>query len=177
MVDGEVTSQCSTSRAAVLRRACISNWPHWFRRNTGDHTRLMRRMQPSPRLAGSMADRNGMKHAGLMNGPGGSMIVQWGTDDVDGKDSAARAPSDSTPTCSPTARSRRPSPAKAVPVGPVAAAERRPTPSIARRPNISGAGISYPAAISVRIEVFILRNGWLPDLALTLNVVPASVGV
>jgi hypothetical protein len=178
VVDSEVTLQSSTNRAAVLRRTCITNRLHWLRRNTGDHAWLMRGMQPSARLPGSTTDRNGMKHAGLMNGPGGKTIVLWRTNNVDGEYSAARAPSNSEgPSCAPAAGSGRPSPAKAVPVRPVATAEWRPAPSITGGPDISGAGIGYPTAIPVRIEVGVLRNGRLPDLALTLNVIPASVGV
>jgi hypothetical protein len=175
MVHSEVTLQSGTNRAAVLRRARVINWPYWLRRNTGDHTRLMRGMQARARLPGRTADRNGMKHAGLMNGADGKTIVLWRTKDIDGKH-CARAPSE-TQSCAPAAGSRRPSPAKGGPVRPVATAERRPTPRVTRCPDISGAGIGYPAAISVRIEVSILCNGRLPHLALTLNVIPASVGV
>jgi hypothetical protein len=136
----------------------------------------MRGRQPRPRLPGSTTDRNGMKHADLMTGPGpgGSVIVLWRTNDVDGKHSA-RAPSEA-PSRVPAAH-WRPSPTKAVPVRPAATVKRRPAPGIARCPDISGAGIGDPAAIPVRIEVRVLCHGGLPHLALTGNVVPASVRI
>jgi hypothetical protein len=174
VIDGEVTSQGSTNHGAVLRCACIADWPERVRKSTGDHTRLMRGRQPRPRLPGRTADWNGMKHADLMTGPGGSMIILWRTDDVDGKHSA-RAPSEA-PSRVPAAH-RRPAPTEAVPVRPAATVKRRPAPGIARRPDISGARIGDPAAIPIGVEVSVLCNRGLPHLALPGNVVPASVGV
>ena len=133
-------------------------------------------MYPGTRLPGSTADRNGMKHAELMAGPGRSMIVRRRMNDVDGKHSAGGC--SEVTSCSTAACSRRPAPTKAIPVGPVAAVERRPTPDITRGPDVSGAGIGDPASISVGVEVGgVLGNGWLPHLALPRHFVPVPVRV
>jgi hypothetical protein len=177
VIDGRVIPQYKSSGAAVLPSACITDWLYRLHRNTGDHTRLMRVMETRTGFPGRKADRNGMKHAGLMNGPGGSMIVQWRMNDVDGKDSAAIAPSDAASGAPADGSRRRPSPTKAVPVRPAATAEWRPAPRVTRSPDISGAGIGYPAAIPIGIEVSVLCNSGLPHLTLTGDVIPASVGI
>ena len=98
------------------------------------------------------------------------ITVRW-PNNVDHEHAARKTPSAKT-----AIDARGPTPAKAIPERPVAAAKRRPAPVISRRPHIPP-GRPDPTPIAIGIEARVHRHCRLPHLPLSGNVVPASVGI